>query len=80
MTTTDTDTLDELALRRLAELGRELPALDLDAKSAERIARRAAGDLGKRPPVRRHVELALASVIALAYLVWIVGKVLELLG
>ena len=78
MTKADTD--DELDLRRLTEISRELPAIDVDAHSAERIARRAADDLGKRPPVRRHVELALASVIVAIYLVWVIGKVLELLG
>ena len=78
MTTTDAD--DELDLRRLTEISRELPPIDLDAQSAERIARRAGDDLGKRPPVRRTVELALATVIVAVYLVWVIGKVLELLG
>lgn len=78
MTTADPD--DELDLRRLTEISRELPAIDLDAQSAERIARRAADDLGKRPPIRRTVELALVSVVAAVYLVWVIGKVLELLG
>jgi hypothetical protein len=78
MTKADND--DELDLRRLTEISRELPAIDLDAQAAERIARRAGDDLGKRPPVRRTLELALASVIVAVYLVWVIGKVLELLG
>jgi hypothetical protein len=80
MTTTQTQTDDELDLRRLTEISRELPRIDLDEESAERIAHRAALDLGKRPPIRRGLELALASVIVTVYLMWVIGKVLELLG
>lgn len=80
MTTADTHPDDELDLRRLTEISQELPRIDLDDESAERIARRAGEDLGKRPPIRRHLELALAAVVVTIYLVWVIGKVLELLG
>ncbi|MBL9019823.1 MAG: hypothetical protein JNL83_36905 [Myxococcales bacterium] len=76
MTTTDDEDLD---VRRLTEISRELPAIDLDAESAARISRRAADDLGKRP-LRRNLELVLVFAIVIVYLVWVIGKVLELLG
>lgn len=64
----------------LGELSRELPAIDLDATTAERIARRARGDVGKGPSPRRLVEPALAAVIVLGYIAWVVVKILEALG
>lgn len=76
MTTTD----DEKDVLRLAEISRELPAIDLDAQSAERIARRAGDSVGKGPSPRRFIEPALAAVIVTVYLVWALMKVLELLG
>jgi hypothetical protein len=75
MTTTDDDDL-----LRFAEISRELPAIDLDAQAAERIARVARGDLGKGPSPRRFVEPALAGIVVTAYLVWVILKALELLG
>ncbi len=72
--TTDDD------VKRLGELSGELPAIDLDATTAERIARRARDDVGKGPPRRRVLEPVLAAMIVSAYLVWALIKVLELLG
>ncbi len=72
--TTDDD------VKRLGELSGELPAIDLDATTAERIARRVRDDVGKGPPRRRLVEPVLAAVVITAYLVWAIIKVLELLG
>ena len=65
---------------RLTEISRELPAIDLDATSAERIARRARDDVGKGPSPRRLIEPAIATLLVGAYLVWAVIKVLQLLG
>ncbi|MBL0221047.1 MAG: hypothetical protein IPQ07_45170 [Myxococcales bacterium] len=65
---------------RLAELSRELPAIDLDATSAERIARRARDDVGKGPSPRRFIEPAIATLLVGGYLVWAIIKVLQLLG
>lgn len=64
---------------QLAELGKDLPALDLDAGAAERISRRARDDLGKGRPLREIWEPVLAGLIAVAYLVWVILKLLELL-
>ncbi|CAN5921322.1 hypothetical protein BH11MYX3_BH11MYX3_42360 [soil metagenome] len=67
-------------VKRLGELSDELPAIDVDASTAERIARRVRDDVGKGPPRRRLLEPVLAAVIVTAYLVWAIIKVLELLG
>jgi hypothetical protein len=64
---------------RLGELGRELPSVDLDAASAERIAHRARGNVGRGPSLVRFVEPAIATVFAVSYLAWAIAKVLEAL-
>ena len=64
----------------LAELSRELPAIDVDTSSAERIARRARQDVGRGPSWRRWIEPAIAASITGSYLVWAVLKILEALG
>ena len=66
-------------VKGLGELSRELPAIDLDASTAERIARRARDDVGKGPSARRFVEPALAALIVLGYLVWVIVKIVEAL-
>jgi hypothetical protein len=73
-------TTDDEDLLRMSEISRELPAIDLDAQAAERIARLARGDLGKGPSPRRFVEPVLATVLVTAYLVWVILKWLELIG
>lgn len=65
---------------KLAELGRELPAIDLDRATAERIARRARDDVGRGPSPARFVEPAIAAILTASYLTWAVIKVLEALG
>jgi len=65
---------------KLAELSRELPAIDVDSISAERIAMRARQDVGRGPSPRRFVEPAIASVVVGSYLVWAVLKIIEALG
>ena len=71
---------DDKDVLGLAELSRELPPIDLDAQSAERIARRAGDSVGKGPSPRRFLEPALVAVIVSVYLIWALMKVLELLG
>jgi len=63
----------------LAELGRELPGIDLDASSAARIARRARQGVGRGPSLVRFVEPAIAGVFAASYLAWAIARVLEAL-
>jgi hypothetical protein len=64
---------------RLGELGRELAPIDLDAESAERIARRARESVGRGRSLARFVEPAVATVFAVSYLAWAIAKVLEAL-
>ncbi len=67
-------------LTKLSELGRSLPAADLDATAAERIARHARGSVGKGPPPTRFVEPALAFLATGGYLAYAIVKILEALG
>ena len=65
---------------RLAEISRELPAIDVDANSAERIAMRVRHDLGRGRSPRRLIEPVLATLLVGSYLVWAVLKIAEALG
>jgi hypothetical protein len=73
-------TQDDADAARLTEISRELPALDLDATTAERIAHRTRGQVGRAPSPMRFVEPALAALLVVAYLVWAVMTALEALG
>jgi hypothetical protein len=64
---------------KLTELGRELPAIDLDAASAARIARTARSSVGRGPPLVRLIEPAIAAVLVTSYLVWAIAQVFEAL-
>lgn len=63
----------------LGEISRELPAIDLDATTAQRIARRVRGDVGKGPSPRRFIEPAITAALLLGYVVWMIVKILEAL-
>ena len=65
---------------RLAEISRELPALDLDSISAARIAMRVRPNVGRGPSPRRFIEPVLAGALVGSYLVWAVLKIVEALG
>jgi len=60
---------------RLREVSRELPALDLDPRAAERIARIAR----RGPPVLRLVEAVLVALLASSLFAWALYKVYEAL-
>lgn len=68
-----------LDAKRLAELGKELPSLDLDSASAQRIAHRARQSVGRGPSPVRFVEPALVAILAVSILVWTALKLYELL-
>ena len=70
-------TEDDIA--KLAELGRALRPPDLDAPTADRIARRARDDVGKGPDPRRYVEPAIAAAFVIAYAVWLILELLKVL-
>ncbi|HEU0032241.1 MAG TPA: hypothetical protein VFQ53_16515 [Kofleriaceae bacterium] len=63
----------------LGELGTQLPAVDVDATTAELIARRARPQVGKGPPKRRLVLPVLVGVAIAIYLVWMIAKLVEVL-
>jgi hypothetical protein len=64
---------------KLAELGKALPALDLDATSAARIAHSARQRVGRGPSLVRLAEPAIAAGLAISYLVWAIARALEAL-
>jgi hypothetical protein len=65
---------------KLAELSRDLGAIDVDAASANRIAHRARADLGRGPSRLRFGEPVLVAIFTLSLLAWALIKVLEVLG
>lgn len=64
---------------RLAEVGRALPAAELDGTSAQRIAHAARGRLGRGPSPRRLVLPVLAAVLSTSFFVWALVRVLAAL-
>jgi hypothetical protein len=73
-------TMDDDDTRQVSELASALPPLDVDGTTAEQIARRARGSVGKPPPRRRLLVPILVAVVAAAYAVWMILKALEVLG
>jgi len=64
---------------KLSELAHRLPAIDLDATTAARIARSARQQVGRGPSLARLIEPALVAVFATTYLAWAIARVLEAL-
>jgi hypothetical protein len=75
----DAMTMDDDA-RQLAEISKELPSIDLDATTAELIARRARQDVGKGPSRRRLILPIITGITTAAYLAWLIIKLIEVLG
>ena len=71
---------DDDDAKKLADISKELPAIDLDNISAERMAHRVRADLGKGPSPRRFVLPIVAATVVLGYGTWMLLKVLEVLG
>ena len=65
---------------KLAELRRELPPLDLDDATALRIAHRARAAVGRGLPAGRFVEPVLIATFEVSLLVWLVVKLIYVLG
>ncbi|HUJ63207.1 MAG TPA: hypothetical protein VLX92_32135 [Kofleriaceae bacterium] len=63
----------------LAELARDLPALDIDPTGAERIAHRAHAALGRRGLVQAVIEPVLVSAAATGVVAWTVLEILAVL-
>jgi hypothetical protein len=66
--------------KKLAEISRELPPIDLDDVSAQRIALRARQQVGKGPPLTRFIEPAVIVLFTTSMVAWIVYKLVEILG
>jgi hypothetical protein len=66
--------------KKLAEISRELPPIDLDDASAQRIAQRAREQVGKGPPLTRFIEPAVIVLFTTSMVAWIVYKMIEILG
>ena len=64
---------------QLAQLGRELPRIDLDDQRAQRIAHRARGSVGRGRPLTRFVEPALVVLFETSVMMWVLVKVVEVL-
>lgn len=73
-------TMNDDDAQKIGELAGALPPLDVDGTTAEQIARRARGSVGKPPPRRRLVVPILVAVVAAAYAIWMILKALEVLG
>jgi hypothetical protein len=66
--------------QKLTQLGGGLAPLDVDATTAEQIARRARASVGKPPPRRRWILPIAAAALAVTYAIWTILKALEVLG
>ena len=66
--------------KKLAEISRELPPIDLDDVSAQRIALRARQQVGKGPTLTRFIEPAVIVLFTTSMVAWIVYKMIEILG
>jgi hypothetical protein len=66
--------------KKLAELSRELPRIDLDDAAAKRIAQRARASVGHGPSPKRFIEPALVALLLLSVLAWTIYKLIEVLG
>lgn len=73
-------TPDENDAKKLAEISRELPSIDLDEAAAQRIAQRARASVGRGPSPKRFVEPMLVGLLVVSVLVWTVLKLIEVLG
>lgn len=64
--------------KKLAEISRELPPIDLDDVSAQRIAMVARKQVGKGPPLTRFIEPAVIVLFTTSMVAWIVYKLIEI--
>lgn len=69
---------DDTAL--FADLARELPRIDIDEPSAQRIGQHARQAVGRRLPLTRYAEPVLVVLFELSLISWTVMKLVEVLG
>jgi len=65
--------------RRLAQLGAELPSVDVDDSNAHRIAHRARESVGRGPSPIRFIEPALVVLFETSFFAWVIVKLMEVL-
>ena len=65
---------------QLAELSRELPRIDVDAPSAQRIGHRARQAVGRGAPASRFIEPVLVAALEIGMFSWMVIKLIEVLS
>ncbi len=65
---------------KIAALGQALPAVDVDDRISQQIARRARVDLAHGPSRARLVLPIIAAVVTASYLAWTIVKLIEILG
>ena len=65
---------------QLAELSRELPRIDVDAPSAQRISQRARQAIGRGAPASRFIEPVLVVALEIGISAWMVIKLFEVLS
>ncbi len=64
----------------LADIGRELPSIDVDDARAQRIAAPTRLRVGRGPSPLRFVEPIAVTLLVTSVLVWVVVKLIEILG
>jgi hypothetical protein len=72
--------MSEREIDQLAEVGRELPAIDLEDAAAVRIAHHARRAVGRGLPASRFVEPVMIAAFELLLLAWTILKLVEVLG
>jgi hypothetical protein len=72
--------MNEREIDQLTEVGRALPAIDIEDAAAARIAHRARRAVGEGVPASRFVEPLMIAVFELALLGWAIAKLVEVLG
>jgi hypothetical protein len=74
------DAMSDDDAKKLAEISRELPPIDIDDAAAQRIKQRARATVGRGPSPTRFVEPALVALLVLSVLVWTIYKIIEVLA
>lgn len=71
---------DDDDAKKLAEISRELPPIDIDAAAAQRISQRARASVGRGRSPARFIEPVLVALLLLSVIVWTIIKLIEVLG
>jgi hypothetical protein len=64
----------------LADIGRELPPIDVDDARAQRIAASTRMQVGRGPSSLRFVEPVAVALFVTSMVAWVIVKLVEILG